>query len=98
MTEVSCREPSVADMRILLIEYNVEGWDVAAITNKRYALEERMQALLPQLNLGFCESSSTGNGTIEVCCFVIDYDLAKSAIEHDLAGTEFADYSRIYDA
>jgi hypothetical protein len=33
----------------------------------------------------------------EVCAFVVDFDLAKKVIEADLVGTEFADYTRIYD-
>ena len=28
---------------------------------------------------------------------VVDFDIAKSVIEADLKGTEFADYTRIYD-
>jgi hypothetical protein len=34
---------------------------------------------------------------MEVCCFVIDFDIAKKIIEQDLKDTEFADYTRIFD-
>ena len=40
---------------------------------------------------------SIGSGTMEVCCFVVDFELAKTVIEADLKDTEFADFTRIYD-
>jgi len=33
---------------------------------------------------------------MEVCCYVVDFDIAKSVIEADLRDTEFGDYTRIY--
>jgi len=91
------REIPVDDMAILLIEYPVDGWGTPEDLNKRYALQERMQDILPPLGLGFCDGGSIGSGTMEVCCFVVDFDLAKSVIEKDLKDTEFADYSQIYN-
>ncbi|HYX51974.1 MAG TPA: hypothetical protein VE783_00880 [Candidatus Limnocylindrales bacterium] len=38
-----------------------------------------------------------GSGTMEVCCFVVDFEGAKAVIEADLAGTNFSNYTRIYD-
>lgn len=34
---------------------------------------------------------------MEVCCYVVDFEIAKRVIENDLKDTEFADYSRICD-
>jgi len=34
---------------------------------------------------------------MEVCCLVVDFEHARRVIEENLAGTEFADYLRIYD-
>jgi len=34
---------------------------------------------------------------MEVCCYVVDFDVAKRVIEDDLQDSQFADYSRIYD-
>jgi hypothetical protein len=34
---------------------------------------------------------------MEVCCFVVDFDTAKEVIKKQLEGTEFANYTRIYD-
>lgn len=33
---------------------------------------------------------------MEVCCPVVDFDVARAVIEADLASTEFARFSRIY--
>ena len=64
---------------------------------RRHAMEERMRELMGWTGLGTCDGGSIGSGTMEVCCFVVDFETAKRVIEHDLRGTEFEDYSRIYD-
>ena len=61
------------------------------------ALQDRMDEKLGWTGLGMCDGGSIGSGTMEVCNFVVDFALAKSVIEQDLAGTEFANYTRIYD-
>ena len=42
------------------------------------------------------DGGSSGSGTMEVCCMVVDFEIARQAIQKDLAETEFSDYSRIY--
>ena len=64
---------------------------------KRTRLQDRMNDFLGWIGLGHCDGGSIGSGTMEVCCFVIDFDIAKSLIEENLVGTEFANYTRIYD-
>ncbi len=81
---------------ILMIEYRVEGMGNAADIDKRHSLEARMNETLGWTGLGACDGGSIGSGTMEVCNFVVDFDLAKSIIEIDLADTEFSDYTRIY--
>ena len=56
-----------------------------------------MNETLGWAGLGHCDGGSIGSDTMEVCCFVVDFDIAKSVIEADLQGTEFADFTRIYD-
>ena len=82
---------------ILLIEFVIDGMGTTEDLNKRTRLEERMNNTLGWTGLGHCDGGSTGSDTMEVCCFVIDFDIAKSVIEQDLKNTEFADYSRIYN-
>ena len=81
----------------LLIEYAVEGFGSPADLEKRHALEDRMNEMLGWTGLGNCDGGSIGSGTMEVCCFVADFEVAKRVIEADLAGTEFVDFTRIYD-
>jgi hypothetical protein len=84
------------DHAVLMIEYGIEGMGSESDLRKRHALEERMNETLGWSGLGACDGGSIGSGTMEVCNFVVDFDLARKVIEADLAGTEFADYTRIY--
>lgn len=81
----------------LLIEYAVDGMGNREDIDKRHRLEDRMNETLGWTGLGSCDGGSIGSGTMEVCNFVVDFALAKEVIEEDLAGTEFANYSRIFD-
>lgn len=85
------------DHSVLLIEFPIDGFGTQADIQKRYALQDRMDQTLGWMGLGHCDGGSTGSGTMEVCCYVVDFDVAKRVIEKDLRGTEFGDYSRIYD-
>ena len=87
----------VDDRATLLIEYPVTGMGTTKDHEKRHALEERMNETLGWTGVGHCDGGSIGTGTMEVCCFVVDFETAKRVIEEDLKGTKFADYSRIYD-
>ena len=85
------------DHATLLVEYPVSGMGNKDDLTKRHALEDRLNETLGWTGLGACDGGSIGSGTMEVCCFVVDFAVAKRVIEEDLAGTEFADFSRIYD-
>jgi len=47
---------------------------------KRYAVEARMNEALGWTGLGRCAGSSIGSGTMEVCCLVIDFNIANRVI------------------
>jgi hypothetical protein len=81
----------------LLVEYRIDGLGTEKDLEKRYRLEERLNETLGWTGLGNCDGGSSGSGTMEVCGLVVDFEIAKAVIEKDLASTEFADYSRIYD-
>jgi hypothetical protein len=85
------------DHATLLIEYAVEGMGSKVDVEKRHRLEDRMNETLGWTGLGACDGGSIGSGTMEVCTFVVDFELAKRVIEDDLASTEFSNYTRIYD-
>ena len=94
--EAGFSELDDAELRLLLIEYPIHGMGSAADLSKRHALEDRMNELLGWVGLGQCEGGNIGYGTMEVCCLVVDFELARRVIEADLAGSTFADYSRIF--
>jgi hypothetical protein len=84
------------DHAILLIEYAVEGFGTKQDLEKRHTLQSRMDETLGWTGLGACDGGSSGSGTMEVCCYVTDFDVAKHVIEADLSGTKYEDYERIY--
>lgn len=81
----------------LLIEYSVDGMGTKEDAEKRHRLEDRMNDTLGWTGLGNCDGGSIGSGTMEVCNFVVDFETAKQVIENDLKGTEFENYTRIFD-
>ena len=85
------------DHYTLLIEYEVDGMGNGEDVEKRHRLEDRMNETLGWTGLGACDGGSIGSGTMEVCNFVVDFEVAKKVIESDLKGTEFENFTRIYD-
>lgn len=81
----------------LLVEYAVSGMGTGEDLDKRHELEDRLDETLGWTSLGHCDGGSIGSGTMEVCCFVVDFGLAKKVIADDLRGTEFGNYTRIYN-
>lgn len=79
-----------------MIEYQIDGMGSEGDLSKRHQVEDRMNETLGWTGLGACDGGSIGSGTMEVCNFVVDFDVAKKVVEEDLAGTEFANYTRIY--
>jgi hypothetical protein len=84
------------DPAILMIEYPVSGMGTVRDVDKRHLLEDRMNQTLGWTGLGHCDGGSIGSGTMEVCCFVVDFEIARKVIEQDLKNSDFSDYSRIY--
>ena len=84
------------ELPLLLIEYRIRGMGSAADLDKRHALEDRLNEVLGWVGLGQCEGGATVYGTMEVCCRVVDFELARRMIEADLADSVFGDYHRIF--
>ncbi|MEN7344204.1 MAG: hypothetical protein AAAFM81_14735 [Pseudomonadota bacterium] len=91
------RPVDLDDHRVLLVEYLVDGFGTSEDLEKRNRLGDRLNETLGWTGLGHVDGGSSGSGTMEVCCYVVDFELARRVIEDDLKETEFADYSRIYD-
>ena len=81
----------------LIIEYSIDGMGTEKDLEKRHRLENRMNGTLGWTGLGHCDGGSIGSGTMEVCNYTVDYDIAKTIIEKDLKDTEFGNYKRIYN-
>lgn len=82
---------------VLLVEYPVQGMGTGVDVAKRHALEDHLNNLLGWTGLGHCDGGSIGSGTMEACCYVVDFQVAKGVVEKDLAGTDFGDFSRVYE-
>lgn len=91
------REIEIDDHYILLVEYKINDWGTPEDIQKRFDLQDALQEILSRIGLGFCDGGSTGSGTMEACCFVVDFDIAHKEIAENLKNTKFADYSRIYE-
>jgi hypothetical protein len=87
----------INDEFTLLIEYAVDGMGAKEDVEKRQRLQDRMNETLGWAGLGHCDGGSIGSGTMAVCIYVVDLKAAKSVIEKDLMGTEFENYTRIYN-
>lgn len=91
-------EIDIEDHFTLLVEFAInDEMGEPGDLDKRYRLQDRMDESLGWTGLGHCDGGSIGMGTMEVCCLVVDFEIAKRVIAADLEGTEFADYSRIFD-
>jgi uncharacterized membrane protein YhaH (DUF805 family) len=81
----------------LMIEYRItDECGTKEEIIKRFELQDFMNEFLFESGLGMCDGGSTGAGTMEICCLVVDYDLAKQLISDKLKSTKFADYCKIY--
>lgn len=59
-------------------------------------VEDALTDVLGWTGLGSCDGDTITDTAIEFTCRVLEPDLAKTRIEEQMADTEFADYSRIY--
>jgi len=97
MTQQGYSRIDPEDHYTLLIEFKVDGMGSPEDIDKRTRLQDKMDQTLGWTGLGHCDGGSIGSSTMEVCCFVVDFEIAKRVIEEDLKETEFADYTRIFD-
>ena len=84
------------NLAFLEVEYKIDGFGTDEDLDKRHKLEEHLNELLGWTGLGHVDGGSIGSGTMEAGCMVVDFEIAKKVIEDNLKGTEFGDYSRIY--
>ena len=97
LLEQDYRQVPLEEHAVAITEYLIDGMGTEDDLEKRHRLQDRMDQTLGWTGLGHCDGGSIGMGTMEVCCFVIDFELAKTVISEDLEETEFADFHRIYN-
>ncbi|MCR9079537.1 MAG: hypothetical protein NXH78_10590 [Hyphomonadaceae bacterium] len=84
------------DYHTLIVEYLFsDAWQRDDVLKIREA-EEALTEVLGWTGLGFCDGETVTDTAIELSCRVLDPDLAQARIAEQMAGTEFADYSRMY--
>jgi hypothetical protein len=85
-------------MKWLIVEYAVgeTGMGTPEDLDRRGRIEKIVDEELGWCGLGHCDGGSIGSGTMEIACLVVDYTLAKAAIEKVLVESEFRDVHRIY--
>lgn len=89
-------EISMEEQDTLLIEFKVEGKGSKADLERREKLQELVDHALGWTGLGHCEGGTEGEGTMEVLCKVVDFDVAAAYLKAGLDASDFKDYSRIY--
>ena len=81
---------------ILVIECRIVGLGTSQDLSKRHQVEEKMNEVLGWTGLGHCDGGSSGGNTMEVFCFVVDYELGRKIAEENLRESKLDDYLRIY--
>ncbi len=88
-------EISDDDLELLYIEYPVNGHGKIEELDFRHELEDRMNETLGWTGIGHCDGGSNGSGSMEVFCYVVDYEMARTIVVEDLQDTKFASYTMI---
>lgn len=81
---------------IMIVTYDVAGKTRIEIEDNQEDITDALNEKLGWTGLGYCEDGRISDSTLEICCRVLNADLAKVVISSALDGSVFADYSRIY--
>ena len=84
------------DYQTLVVEYLLSDAWRRDDEHKIREAEDALTEVLGWTGLGTCDGETITDEAIELTCRVLDPDLAESRIAEQMAGAEFADYSRIY--
>ncbi len=72
---------------MIVVEGPIDGFGAQHDLDVRGKLEDQLDELLGLLGLGHCDGGSTGSGSMEVFCMVVDAKIAIPAINLALAAT-----------
>jgi hypothetical protein len=82
-------------MKFLIVEYALDTWGTPDDLERRHKLEDQFDDLIGWLGLGHLDGGSIGSGTMEIALLVVDYGIAKAALERATKGTEMEGFTRI---
>jgi hypothetical protein len=77
----------------LLVSKEISDTGTQDDLRRRHALEDFLNEVTGWLGLGHCDGGSTGSGSMEAFCLVVDYECAAAAIERALVDSKFSDFS-----
>lgn len=80
----------------LIVEYKIPGDSSDDDRDKQDDVQDALTEKLGWTGLGYCDEGKIASGVMEICCRVVDVDVAKTVIAEALDSSVFADYSRIY--
>ena len=80
----------------LVIAYDAMGQAADEMRDKQSDIEDALNEKLGWTGLGYCADGRLDAESLEVCCRVIDVDLARTVIAESLDGSVSSDYTRIY--
>jgi len=83
----------MARHKCLIVERPVQGFGSPEDLDRRHELEDFLNDKLGWLGLGHCDGGSTGSGTMEAYCLVVDDALAVEPLTRELAASPFTDFS-----
>ena len=80
----------------LVVEIAIEGMGDRIDLSRRHALEEFLDQQTGWLGLGHRDGGSSGSGSLEAFCIVVDFAIAKTALRAALLNSPFSDFTKIY--
>ncbi|WP_143006634.1 hypothetical protein [Aquimonas voraii] len=82
--------------RTVVVEYKISEFGTDDDFKKRLAVDSHLNNVLGWTGLGHVDGGSTGSGTMEIVCVVVDPEVAIRVIKENMNDAQFSGYSRIY--
>lgn len=84
-------------MRTLILEFSVDGSGSPKDLERRHALEAHFDQLVGWLGLGHVDGGAIGSNVMEIAIRVVDFEIARVALEAATRGTKGGGFTRIYE-